>query len=105
MLVTLSLVWTLGLSCEQPRSFECAAPEQVTRVAGVHYEGLACEAAIASAEGRLTAAYYRKACEQLAPRSGLPGSVDDAYVTACRPAGEQAGGSLLDIDLCCPRLR
>jgi hypothetical protein len=99
--VLLSL--SLGLACGPggpERSFECPAPERVTRVEDVHYEGVDCDEAIASAESRLTTAYYRKACEQLAPRAGLPARVDDAYVESCRDADE--GGSTLTVELCCP---
>jgi hypothetical protein len=93
----------LGLACgptAPERSFECGAPERVTRVEGVHYEGVSCEAAIAAAESRPGTAYYRKACEQLAPDAGLPGPVTDAYVTSCEPAPD--GGSILSLELCCP---
>ena len=93
----------LGLACGPSgpeRSLECAAMTQVTRVEDVHYEGVACDSAIAGAESRLTTAYYRKACEQLAPRDGVPPRVLDAYVVRCSPADE--GGSMLTIDLCCP---
>ena len=94
---------SLGLACgpgAPERSFDCPASERVTRVEGVHYEGVPCEAAIAAAESRPGTAYYRKACEQLAPDAGLPGPVDDAYVASCRPADD--GGSILTIELCCP---
>ena len=93
----------LGLACgptAPERSFECPAPERVTRVEGVHYEGASCDAAIAAAESRPGTAYYRKACEQLAPDAGLPGPVSDAYVASCEPADD--GGSILTIQLCCP---
>jgi hypothetical protein len=99
---TLSLLALLGLgmACEEPRSFECANPDQVQEIDGVHYEDLDCDAAIQTAEARLTTAYYRKACEQLAPSEGVPDRVTDAHVAHCQPAEE--GGSIVDILLCCP---
>ncbi len=101
-----SLLLCGGVACEKEpvRSFDCPRSEQVTHLEGVHYEGLACDDAIARAEARPTAAYYRKACEQLAPRKGVPPRVEDAYVASCRPAAGEDGGSLLDIDVCCPAL-
>lgn len=93
----------LGMACEgeAPRSFECSSPDRVQELAGVHYENTDCEAAIRSAETRLTAAFYRKACQQLAPSAGLPDAVGDAYVASCIPATGDAGGSILQIQLCC----
>ena len=87
---------------ELAEAFECASSAQVTHVADVHYEGVDCDVAIENAESRLSTAYYRKACEQLAPRKGVPPQVEDAYVSACRPTDEPEAGSMLDIDLCCP---
>jgi len=94
----------LGMVCEReaPRSFECADPARVQELAGVHYEDVDCDAAIRSAESRLTAAYYRKACEQLAPDAGVPPRVSDAHVARCEPASSDQGGSLLYIQVCCP---
>ncbi len=103
-IAALSWVCCLGLACEReaPRSLECPTPEQVTRVDGVQYEGFDCDAAIARAESRLTTAYYRKACEQLAPSAGLPPTALDAFVSRCRPADPIEGGAVLDLEICCP---
>jgi hypothetical protein len=100
--LALFLGLSLGLACEPGRSFSCLDPTRIVELEDIHYEGVDCPAAIAVAESRLTTAYYRKACEQLAPGAGLPERVDDAHVAACRPAAEEAGGSLLGIQLCCP---
>jgi hypothetical protein len=102
--VLLAALASLGMLCDrdEPRSFECADPAQVQELAGVHYEDVDCEAAIESAERRLTTAYYRKSCEQLAPSEGTPANVLDAYVASCAPATGDAGGSILTIQLCCP---
>ena len=99
------LALCLGLACDRPaavRSLDCPSSDRVTRIADVHYEGADCESAVASAESHLAAAYYRKACEQLAPREGVPARVSDAYVTRCAPAAAAQGGSILDIEVCCP---
>ena len=84
------------------RSFECASLERVAHLAHVHYEGADCDSATQSAESHLSAAYYRKACEQLTPSEGVPDSVSDAYVSACAPGNEQQGGAILQIEICCP---
>ncbi len=93
----------LGMACEReaPRDLECGSPDHVKELAGVHYQDADCEAAIQSAETRLSAAFYRKACQQLAPSAGLPERVSDAHVTSCIPAIGDAGGSILQIQLCC----
>ncbi len=93
----------LGTACEReaPQILECGSPDQVVELSGVHYEDAECEAAIQSAETRLGAAFYRKACQQLAPSAGLPERVSDAHVTSCIPAIGDAGGSTLQIQLCC----
>ena len=94
----------LGMACEdsEPRSLQCPHPDQVQELAGVHYEDVGCEDAIRSAEARLTTAYYRKACEQLTPSQGVATQVVDAYVFRCEPATGDTGGSILQIQICCP---
>ena len=95
---------SLGLACERgdgERSFECPSLEQVAHLSHVHYENVDCDTATRAAESNLSAAYYRKACEQLSPIEGLPDAVDDAYVSACEPGTDQQGGSVLQIELCC----
>lgn len=92
----------LGLACDEAapiRSFECAVPAKVTHLRDIHYEGASCEVAIASAESHLAAAYFRKACEQLAPDRGVPERVADAYVSSCAASAEE--GAVLQIDVCC----
>lgn len=103
-LCALALLGSLGMACEgaDSRSFECADPAKIQELSGIHYEGVGCDEAIRSAESRLTTAYYRKACEQLAPREGVPATVKDAYVSRCDAAADDAGGSVLDIRVCCP---
>ena len=101
----LCLCLCLGLACDEgeaDRSFECASLERVAHIAHAHYEGVDCETAIRSAESRLSAAYYRKACEQRSPAQGVPDAVSDAYVSACAPGNEEQGGSILQIEVCCP---
>lgn len=99
----LATVLCLESACERaaPRAFECGSPDRVAELADVHYEDVDCEAATRSAEARLTAAFYRKACQQRAPSAGLPERVSDAFVTSCTPDSGEAGGSLLQIRLCC----
>ena len=96
---------SLGLACEEgegERSFECPSVERAARIAHVHYEGVRCDSAIRSAESHLSAAYYRKACEQRSPSEGLPDAVSDAYVSTCVPGNDEQGGSILQIEICCP---
>ena len=98
-------VFCLGLACEADvgaRAFECASLERVAHLAHVHYEEVECDSATQSAESHLSAAYYRKACEQLTPIGGLPNAVTDAYVSACAPGNSEQGGSILQIEICCP---
>lgn len=97
----------LGLACERGqeaagRSLVCPSPERVTRLRDVHYQGVGCADAVASAESTLTAGYFRKACEQLAPREGLPARVSDAFVSRCEADPEPGTGSILQIEVCCP---
>ena len=80
-------------------------PARVATLEKVHYEDASCEDAIRSAESSLHAAYFRKACEQLAPLKGLPGPATDAQVAACEetgPDGVWGPGALLQIEVCCP---
>ena len=96
----------LGADCglaPEPPGLQCASASRITTLSGVHYEGADCEAAVAAAESRPQSAHYRKACEQLAPSAGLPSPATDVYVASCRPAGEELGGSLLDVEVCCPQ--
>lgn len=95
----------LVLACEsgpEEHALDCPSHDRVVRLDDVHYEGLDCDAAIASAESHLSAAYYRKACEQLDPSAGVPARVSDAWVSGCTPRDDEAGGATLQIVLCCP---
>lgn len=77
----------------------------MTQLRDVHYPEESCDDAIAQAERHLTAAYFRKACQQLAPADGLPGKVSDVYVSACQASSEREGfegGAVVQIDVCCP---
>jgi hypothetical protein len=77
----------------------------VTHLRDIHYPEASCDGAIAQAETHLTAGYFRKACQQLAPAAGLPAKVSDVYVSACEAASERegfAGGSVVQIEVCCP---
>jgi hypothetical protein len=87
------------------RAFECPSAQRVTQLSDVHYPDEGCDSAISKVEMHLTAAYFRKACQQLAPSAPLPRRVRDAYVSSCEPASERDGferGSVVQIDLCCP---
>ena len=101
----------LGAACEggfgehRTRAFECPSSERVTHLRDIHYPEESCVGAIAQAEEHLAAAYFRKACQQLAPASGLPAKVSDVYVSACAAASERdgfEGGAVVQIDVCCP---
>jgi hypothetical protein len=108
-----ALVWAgvAGTACEGGfgerggRAFECSSAARVTHLRDVHYPGESCDEAIAKAELHLTAAYFRKACQQLAPSAPLPRRVRDAYVSFCEPASEREGferGAVIQVDICCP---
>ncbi len=87
------------------RAFECSSAARVTHLRDVHYPEESCDGAIAKAELHLTAAYFRKACQQLAPAAPLPRRVRDAYVSSCEPASEREGferGAVIQVDICCP---
>ena len=101
----------LGAACEggfgerRARAFECPSSERVTHLRDIHYPEESCDGAIAHAETHLTGGYFRKACQQLAPAEGLPAKVSDVYVSACEAASELdgfEGGSVVQIDVCCP---
>jgi len=94
----------LGVACErgEEHALECPSQDRIVRLDDVHYPGADCETAIANAESHLAAAYYRKACEQLAPAAGLPERVSDAWVSGCTPVDGEAAGATLQISVCCP---
>ncbi len=109
--VAMLLAGVGGAACEGGfgerggRAFECPSAERVTQLRDIHYPDESCDGAISKAEMHLTAAYFRKACQQLAPSAPLPRRVRDAYVSSCEPASERDGferGAVLQIDLCCP---
>jgi hypothetical protein len=90
---------------EAPRELSCASPEKVVALLDTHFPDGSCATATTFAETRLTTAFYRKACQQLAPSAGLPGRVEAAVVTHCESATERDGydgGVVAQIEICCP---
>jgi hypothetical protein len=93
-----------GLGERAPGVLDCASPTQVARLRNIHYPEDECAAARGKAEAHVTAAYYRKSCQQLAPAAGLPAKVSDVLVSGCEPASGHGleSGSVLQIEICCP---
>ena len=94
-----------GFGERRARAFECPSSDRVTHLRDIHYPEASCDGAIAQAETHLTAGYFRKACQQLAPAAGLPSKVSDVYVSACEASSEREGfegGVVVQIDVCCP---
>jgi hypothetical protein len=89
---------------EEPRTFACEDSAKVVPLRDTHFPDESCETATKLAETRLTMAFYRKACQQLAPSAGLPGRVRAASVTSCESATKRDGydgGVVAQIEICC----
>jgi hypothetical protein len=103
----LALVLAAMSACtapDEPRTLVCADPAKVVSLRDTHFPDESCRSATKLAETRLTMAFYRKACQQLAPSAGLPSRVAAAAVTSCEPAThreDHEGGVVAQIEICC----
>jgi hypothetical protein len=92
--ITAAVDETAALSCTEDT--QTSVPNQL-------YSDLTCEKAIARAEEDLENENYRRACQKTYNLPKLPGAVNEALVTSCRPnADPKESGVSVDVDICCP---